>query len=224
MRKLRFLLPLFCFLSSVIFASDFQKNNELVKALEKNQVRLIVLCNFQSTNNVLNIVTANLSSDHELTCEGRAALMGSIPALSEQNISHIYAAPAFSVQQMAAILKQELHLAECQLSVEPRLAMQNFGMAEGENYNLYKKRFGSFQNMLEKTPPDGESGLSVFKRTEDFLWSLASLQNQSVLLITHSFNYCHISKCLTGQYGKLPLKGMFVIYDFNAASSGGNEN
>lgn len=200
---------------STLLAKDFEKNVELVETLKKNNVRLVVLCNFQGTNNVLDIVTSSRSPGYDLTNYGLATLEDTAPIFAGLNIDHIYTAPAFRAQQSTNLLGKKLGLVPNQLSIDARLGMQNFGSGEGEDYDVYKTRFTSQQDMFEDTPENGEPGISVFTRAEAFLMSLNTLQNQTVLIITHAFNYCHISKCLTGKYGMIPAPGTYIIYDFS---------
>lgn len=215
MRSLSSLFLLFMSICSVVFGSDFQKNTELINALTQNNVRLIVLCNYQGTNNVLDIVTSSHSPGYELTIKGLRDLNNAIPALSILNISHIYTAPAFRTQQTTNLIGKAFQLPPNHLHVDSRLKMQNFGDAEGIDYDLYKQLFSGLEDMLEGTPNNGESGLSVFNRVQDFLFSLTGLQNQTVLIVTHAFNYCHIAKCLKGKFGDVPSPGKRAVYDFN---------
>lgn len=209
-----FLLFLFSF-NSMLFASEFKKNEELVDILKIKNVRIAVLCNFQGTNNALSIITSSRSPAYELTNLGLAVLNDTIPFLETLEISHIYSTPAFRAQQTTNLLGKAFNLRPTQLSLDARLAMQNFGEAENQDYTQYKERYNSTQEMLEGTPPKGEPGISVFNRAQDFLQSLTSIENQTVLIVTHAFNYCHISKCLTGKYGPIPSPGTYALYDFN---------
>jgi len=204
---------LFISLSSNVF-SDFGQNTQLIDLFKENNLRLIVMCNFQGTNNVLDIVTSSRSPGYELTNIGLAKLQDAVASLQTENINHIYAAPAYRTQQSANLLGKAFLLHVDQLSIDGRLGMQNFGSAEGEDFDVYKQNFTSMQNMLESTPPNGEPGISVFNRTQDFLASLQNLENQTVLIITHAFNYCHFSKCITGKYNQLPAPGQWIVYDF----------
>lgn len=214
MRKTIKLFLLFMSIFSTIVAKDFQKNTQLVDTFKCNNLRIVVLCSFQGTNNVLDIVTSSPSPGYALTHYGIAMLIDSLSVLAPLNITHIYSSPTFRTQQSTSLIGNGLGLDPSQLSIDVRLAIQNFGSAEGEDYDLYKARFTSEQDMFENTPENGESGLSVFNRTESFLSSLDSLQNQTILIVTHGFNFCHISKCLTGKYKNVPPTGTFVIYDF----------
>lgn len=195
--------------------ADFKMNSDLINKLKKNNVRLVVLCNFEGTNNVLNIVTSTRSPGHELTSAGLAALNDTIPLLETQHITAICTAPAFRAQQSANLLGKAFGLTVNKIIPDNRLGMQNFGTAEGDDYDAYKTLFTSLEDMLENTPPGGESGRSVFNRAQAFLEDVAKFQNQTILVITHAFNYCHISKCLTGQFNQVPAPGIYFIYDFN---------
>lgn len=214
MKKIFASLLLFVFFFSTTHASDFERNLELITTFKENRLRIIVLCNFQGTNNVLDIITSSRSPGYELTSLGLAMIEDLIPIFRPYKVSHIYAAPAFRVQQTTNLLGKALDLVPSQLSLDARLGMQNFGSAEGDDYDDYKARFTGLQDMLENTPPNGEAGITVHNRTEDFLTSLNTLENQTVMVITHAFNVCHISKILTGKYNNIPSPGTYVIYDF----------
>lgn len=196
--------------------AGFETNTDLINKLKTNNVRLVVLCNFQGVNNVLDIVTSSRSPGYELTSAGLAALNDTIPLLETQNIAAIFTAPAFRAQQSTNFLGKAFGLTVDKMTPDTRLGMQNFGTAEGYDYDIYKTLFSSLENMFEGTPPGGESGLSVFNRAQSFLTDIAKFQNQTILVITHAFNYCHISKCLTGKFNQVPAPGTYVIYDFNA--------
>ncbi len=224
MKSLKFFLFLLVSFSSMIYGNGdgdengdhfFAQDSKLVNTLSKNQLRLVVLCNFQSSNNVADIVTSTISPGYALTTEGLTQLQEAIPVLSQQNISRIYTSPAFRTQETISLLGATLNLQPNELIVDSRLATQNFGTADGENYNVYKASYSSEEDMLEGKPSQGESGHSVYSRTDDFLQSLSYLQNQTVLIVTHAFNYCHVSKALTGKYGAIPMPGTYHIYDFN---------
>lgn len=212
------LIALFILSTSMSFA-QFEKNQQLIQALRQNNVRVIALCNFQGTNNVLDIVTSNRTPGYELTSLGLAKLQDSIPILVPQNITFIYTAPAFRAQQSTNLLGKALSLTPFQLALDARLGMQNFGTAEGMNYTLYKELYTSEADMLENTPPGGESGQSVFNRAQSILQDISSLKNETVLVITHAFNFCHIAKCLTGKFGNVPTPGTCVTYDFTSSSN-----
>lgn len=207
------LSTLFVFLSSAAFA-DFEKNTQLVENLKQNNVRIVALCNFEGTNNVLGIVTSSRSPGYELTNLGLAKLNDVTPLLISQNIDTIYSSPAFRVQQSANLLGKAFGFSPDQMILDSRLEMQNFGSAEGLDYDLYKQLFTSEADMLQSTPPNGEPGSNVFARVEAFLETLQYRENQTFLVITHAFNFCHISKCLTGKFGNVPSPGTIVIYDF----------
>jgi len=209
-----FLLVLLSLFSTAF--STFQQNNELVEALKANNTRVIILCNFQGTNNLLDIVTSSRSPGYELTNAGITELQDTSVALSRQNIKRIYTAPAYRAQQTTNFLGKSFNLLPSQLIIDTRLSMQNFGSADGEDYDIYKLRYTSMQDMLENTPPNGESGFSVSQRSENLLWNLVDYPNQTILVVSHAFNFCHLSKILSGKYGTVPLPGTYVVFDFNA--------
>lgn len=202
------------FLFSPIFADRFERNIDLITRFKSNNLKLIILCNFPGTNNIQDIVTSSRSPGYELTNLGLSMLQDVVHGFRQEQISHIYCAPTFRAQQTTNLIGKALNLVPSQLTVDSLLGMQNFGSAEGEDYDAYKARFSGLEDMLESTPPNGESGFSVFNRTESFLENLSTLENQTVLIVTHAFNCCHFQKCLTGKFGQIPAPGTYVIHDF----------
>jgi broad specificity phosphatase PhoE len=195
--------------------ADFQQNHQIVRKLQKNNVRLIVLCNFESSDQALGIVTSSRSPAYELTERGIHKLEESVPALLTLNISHIYTSLNFSALQTTCLLGKALELRPFQLFPDPRLVVQDLKCLNGMSYSHYKHLFCSKLDMLESVLPGCEAGITVFNRTQNFLIHLTELENQTVLVVCHAFNFCHFSKCLTGDYGPLPLPGTFAIYDFS---------
>ncbi|HEV8051173.1 MAG TPA: histidine phosphatase family protein [Parachlamydiaceae bacterium] len=215
MKLVATLFILFTSLFSGVYGEGFKKNTALVDALKAKNIRLVVLCNFRGTNNIEDIITSSNSPAYEITSSGLQLLDDTAPILAKYDISHIYVSMEFRVQQTANLLGKALGLAPDQLSLDPRLRMQHFGNAEGEDYDLYKARFDSKKEMLESAPKNGEAGIKVFKRTQDFLLTLKNLnEGETVLIVTHAFNFCHIAKCLTGKYNQVVSPGTFVVYDF----------
>lgn len=213
---MKYLIVAILSLYSSAFAVTFEKNEALVEKLKNNHVRLVVLCNFQGTNNVLDIVTSSRSPLYELTHYGLAVLNDTIPLLVGEGITHIYSAPAYRAQQTANILGKAFDMIPSQVTIDSRLGMQFFGDLEEVDYDVYKSYFESDTDMLQSTPTNGEPGTAVFNRLQNFLITLGTLQDQTVLVITHAFNYCHISKCLTGKFGEIPSPaGTFMVYDFS---------
>jgi broad specificity phosphatase PhoE len=208
------LLALFVTLSSLVYADCFEKDDGLVAGLKSKNLRLVVLCNFQGLNNQLDIVTSNPTPGYALTNQGVGKLQQVKPHLAALNITTIYTPSAFRCQQSTYYLGSAFALPPSALVVDFRLRMQNFGMAEGEDYDIYKSHFLSFEDMLMGTPPDGEDGCSVYNRTRSFLNSLLeNHQNETILIITHAFNYCHISNLLTGSFEEVPSPGKYKIYE-----------
>lgn len=214
MKILRLFCVLFVTLNSLIFGDCFEKNYHLVETFRNKNLKVIVLYTFESTHNVLDIVSSSHSPGYCLTSKGMLDLQNSIPSLASQNISVIYTALTFRAQQTTNLLGLALSLPPSALKIDSRLGVQNLGDYDGMDFNLYKKHFGTTVDLLEGTPPHGESGSSVYNRTNAFLQTLTDLQDQTVLVVTHAFNFCHISKILTGQFEHLPSPGDLRVFDF----------
>ena len=215
MKNLKFFFCLFISMASVIYGACFDKDTTLIESLAASNIRLVVLCNYQGTNNLLNIVTSSRSPGYNLTEVGLAQLQNTIPTFAAENVSYIFTAPAYRALQSTNLIGNALGLPINHMALDSRLGMQNFGSQEGQNFNAYKLSFGTTPNMLKGTPTGGESGCDVYTRTDAFLNSLLVYPNETILIITHAFNYCHISNILTGSFGSVPATGTYRVYDFN---------
>lgn len=223
MQKIRsfllFFLGLLCFNTGFADESIFQMDQDLVNKLRDNKVRLIVMRQAEANNNTKKIVTSERTPGFCLTTKGHMQLYKLAPFFSAQNVSKIFTSPLYRCLQSTQMLGDQLDLPIDNLVVDDRLAIQNFGLYERYHYNIYNGFFSSLTDMLEAELPYMESGVQVFRRTNDFLWHVAdNVFDKTILIMTHAFNYCHISKCLTDEYGKLPHPGDYEIYDFSEES------
>lgn len=214
MKLVRALFLFFVTLSSLSYGDCFEKNNHLINSFRDNNLKIIVLHTYQSTHNILGIVTSSSSPAYCLTPDGIEDLQNNVPILAAENISLIYTSPTFRAQQTTNLLGIALSLSPSALKIDTDLVLQNLGDFDGMDFDLYKESFGSMVDLLTGTPPHGESGHAVYQRTTTFLKKLTAYQNQTILIVTHGFNFCHISKILTGKFEHLPYPGDIRVYDF----------
>ena len=194
---------------------SFTKDYQLVDKLKSNRVRVIVMRHVESNNNTKKIITCARTPGFCVTPRGFMQINDLLPVFSEQKIYKIFASSLYRCMQSTQLLGEKLDIPINNLVVEDRLNVQKFGPYERYPYTVYNNLFPSLTAMLETDLEGVESGAKVFKRTNAFLWHLANnLFDKTVLVITHAFNCCYISKCLTNDYGALPHPGEYVIYDF----------
>ncbi len=197
-------------------ADEFMQDVDLVAKLQENHVRLIVVRQGEAINNAKKIVSSSLSPGYSLTRRGLQQVERMKELFQHEPVSKIFTSPLYRCLQNTQILGASLNLTPDALIVDSRLVIQNFGENERTSYNDYEESFKSKKEMLEAAREGIESGKSVYDRTRDLLWQIANFsENTTIMLITHAFNYCHISKILTGEYGRFPAVAEHIIYDFN---------
>lgn len=195
----------------------FQKDASLVEQLQKNKIRLIVMRHSESLNNRLNIISSIDSPINCLTASGIQETWNVALNLFPEGINAIYTSPLIGSVETALIVGNLLQIPPEQIQTDDGLIAQNFGTFEGFSFNDYSTLFPSFQSMLKGDPPGGEPGSTVFERSSNFLWQISLNPQNTVLIVTHAFNYCHISMCLTGAFGPFPEHGRYIVYDFSSS-------
>jgi broad specificity phosphatase PhoE len=218
MQKIRFFLMICivtCSLAAAFAEDPFNMDQNLVNTLKENKIRLIVMRQPEAINNLEKILSSSRSPGFALTLNGIVQSNDLVPFFSTQNIFKIFTSPLYRCLQTTHLLGENLTISALDLVVDDRLLIQQFGIYEGFPYSVYNALFPTLPAMLEAELEGMESGLEVFQRTNALLWDIANnMVDKTVLIVTHAFNFCHISKCLTDAYGKLPYPGVYAIYDF----------
>jgi broad specificity phosphatase PhoE len=212
-----FKLFLFIFILGIfsnVYGHLFEFDDELVEKMKLEKKYLIVQRHFESSNNLLDIVTSNPSPGYALTPAGHQQATIEGEELSQIGISAIYTSPIYRCLQSSELLGKILQLAPNQIYVDPLLTIQSFGNFNGVDYDLYKDQFGSFEAMLTGSINGVEPGSEVFERSRQFLWKIASSDQNVILIVTHAFNICHMNMSLKGELGPLIAPGEYLIYDF----------
>lgn len=231
----RLFLLVFTLVSAIAFAvSPNNQDFDLIEQLSKNNIRLIVMRHGQSQNNVWDFLTSSTSPGLHLTSKGEEQVAtSSRNLLSEAKVDWIYTSPVYRTLQTAQIAGTVLNVPYNRNVVDNRLKEQFFGdfeYSKFENYlsviapdseygnnNLSELHFCTAppEEVYIYGAPNGETGAEVFARTRDLLWSIAeNHNNETVMLVTHGFNWAHIGKCLTGSYAELPYNAQYIIYDY----------
>ncbi len=208
---------IFCFMA-LCSANSFlysSQDDELIDLLYQNKVRLIVMRHGEALHNLSHLMVSTRSPGIYLTEKGKAQVEHSALQLSKEQIDRIYVSPLYRTMQTTQIVNHQLQLPYEKIIVDDRLREQFFGTYEGRTYEEYSAYFPSPDDVFVEAVPAGESGNALFCRTKELLLNIASCHsNQTILLVTHGYNCCHISKCLTGSYSDVPQQAEYKIYDF----------
>lgn len=193
-----------------------QKDEELIQMLQTRNLRLIVMRHGEAIHNLGHLMCSVKSPGVHLTKRGIRQVQRSAHYLLKEHIDCIYASPVYRTLQTAQLVGMQLKLPYQKMFVEERLREQFYGDFEDRTYEEYEAYFFNFEDVYVEAVPNGESGLELFSRTRDLLWSIVTRhQDETILLVTHAYNCCQISKCLTGTYQELPDKAEYKIYEFN---------
>lgn len=219
--KLFFALCLTLTMFSKAYTTDdtsFQKDADLVNLLTAKKMTLIIVRHGEAISNLDDLTTSSRTPGYYLTQKGIEGIQSTAEELADRGISVIYTSPLYRTLQSAQILGKMLHIPPSKQIVDARLAQQNFGVFEGATYQEYKSYFPSSNLLYAQAAPGGESGKTVFERTRNMLWQIASNNQKNVLIVTHAFNYGYINKCLTDEFGAFPPLSRYCVFDFNNKS------
>lgn len=188
---------------------------QLVHRIQQNELRLIVMRHGEATNNAQHFMSSSYDTEVKLTEEGVEQVKVAAKALVNEKIDWIYVSPMYRSIQTAQILCRDLGIPENKIIVNDDIGEQYFGDLENCHSNDYLNQFKSLKHVFTEAAPGGESGKDVSKRTNKFLHLLTTRHFQeTILVITHAFNYCHISNNLLGFIEEFPELAQFKIYPF----------
>lgn len=207
---------IFVFLSILSVASQVTSleyvNNKLSKEKEMNEVRLIIIRHGQGIHNVTDCIVSSLSPGVYLTEIGVEQVKKSAIELGEQKIDYIYVSPVYRTLQTAQIIGMALNIPYQKLIVDDKLREQFFGDFEGKTWSEYNAYFSKEKIQL-MGPPNGETDLQVWRRTLKSLMEIVKKHpKETILIVTHGFNYQIISKILIGK-SLHPKTAEYFIFD-----------
>lgn len=208
-----FLLLLFI---SPLNATAVRKDHQLLKEMKKNHIRLVVMRHGEALHNLTHLMTSSRSPGIYLTENGIQQVQHAAEELAKERIASIYVSPIYRTLQTAQIVNLKLNLPFQKIIVEEKLREQFFGEFENGSYLEYEGYFPKINDVFFEAVPGGESGKELYTRTRELLWKIVKDENnnsQTLLLITHGFNSCQISKCLSGSFGDFLGKAEFTIYE-----------
>lgn len=191
------------------------QDSDLVEKMQKSDLEVIVMRHGEASNNLSHTLSSAYTSDIRLTENGIEQIRAAAKELAGKKIDWIYVSPLRRAVQTAKILCEELNIPENRIIADDNLAEQYFGDYENRTLDDYIAYFKDPADVFSRAVPNGERGSDVYERTNKFLFSLTSKHTQeTILVITHGFNCCHISFNLIGYVDEIPELGHFKIYPF----------
>lgn len=188
---------------------------DLINVIKNNEIRIIVIRHGEALHNVTDVLTSSTSPGIYLTKRGVEQVQNSANKLALEKINKIYVSPVFRTLQTAQLIGIACNIPHTKIAVEDRLREQFFGEFENRSYEEYVAYFSNPENALNGVVPGGEPSSKVFNRTHELLWQIAADHSQeTVLLVTHSFNCSLISQCLEESYIEEQEQAEFRIYEF----------
>lgn len=190
-----------------------QQETTLHDLLQERKISLIVIRHGEAMHNLRHLMSSTRSPGVYLTDKGIHQVRTAAEKLNQYKIDRIYVSPVYRTLQTAQILAMGVKVPAHQITIDARLREQFFGEYEERTFKEYGEYFSTVDEMYLEAAPGGESGREVFQRTRDFLVSLAANHyNETILVVTHGFNCCQISMCLSGAYDEVPGQAEFKVY------------
>lgn len=177
---------------------------------------IYVLRHGQAEHNIQHLMSS--SSEISLTEKGESQVLSSAESLAEAtNIDAIFCSPLKRTRQTAAIAADCVGYPLENIIIDSRLREQYYGSFEGLPYDEYVAQFSNKGDEFVLGAPDGESGSELYERISDFLNELLAnpeYQNKRILIVTHAYPLCQISKYLTGRYDDIPQTGQWKHFSY----------
>jgi len=174
-----------------------------------NSTEIYVLRHGQAEHNIQHLMSS--VADVSLTEKGKLQVQASAEALAEKaSIDLIFCSPLERTQQTAAIAANALGYPVDSIIIDYRLREQYYGSYEWKPYEEYVAQFTKKDHEFILGAPDGEWGSELYERIAEFLDNL--LENpdywdKNILIVTHAYPLCQISKYFTGRYDEIPQTG-----------------
>lgn len=190
--------------------------------LPLNATEIYVLRHGQSEHNLQHLMSS--SSAHTLTDRGQEQIVKSAKEIASlAKIDYIISSPLLRTRQTAQIAAKCLGIDVEDIIIDARLREQYFGSFEGKTYDEYSAQFGDQNDEFILGAPDGESGREVYIRIQGFLQELEAkreYEGKNILIVTHAYPVCQISKYFTGKYDEVPETGSWVHFSMNIGFHG----
>ncbi|MBJ7449646.1 MAG: histidine phosphatase family protein [Parachlamydiales bacterium] len=205
----RLILVVLMGLSNFLVAEE----TDLKKILSEKNITIIVMRHGEAMHNLDQLMTSSLSPGISLTKSGIEQIESTAQSLKGIRIDHVFVSPVYRTLQTAQLLCQSLGISPTNIEVEPLLKEQYFGVCEGKTLQEYRQIFSKSEDVFLGSAEGGESGVSLHERTMLCIESIAKrFNNQTILLITHGYNSCHINYCLTGSYASSLKPASTITY------------
>ena len=179
-------------------------------------IQLFVLRHGQAKHNVNHLMSSSSSNDICLTEIGNTQIQKSAKELvASCTIDYIFSSPLLRTQQTARIVANEAGIPITRIIFDDRLREQCFGNYEGKTYDEYIAQFDHAEDEFLLGAANGESGNDVFLRVKNFLEEIASsptFQEKNILIVTHAYPLCQMSKYLTNKWDPIPETGQWMQF------------
>ena len=159
---------------------------EIKSHTKKSGNKYIVMRHGEGEQNVLNILSSKVDNPHHLTEKGRGQANETAEKLKEQKITKIISSPFVRTKETAEILAEKLGLSKDDIIYDDRIGEMNLGDFDMKEFDSYRAFYSSFEEMLEKPVPNGESHNDLRKRAGEFLYEIdKKYSGENILIVTH---------------------------------------
>ncbi len=153
---------------------------------KKSGNKYFVMRHGEGEQNVLGILSSKVDNPHHLTEKGISQVGETAEKLKEKKVSKIISSPFIRTKETAEIVAEKLGLSKDDIIYDERICEMNLGDFDMKDFASYKAFYSSFEEMLEKPVPNGESHNDLRKRAGEFLYDIdTKYSNENILFVTH---------------------------------------
>jgi isoleucyl-tRNA synthetase len=157
-----------------------------IKERTKSTNKYFVMRHGEGEQNVLNILSSKVDNPHHLTEKGKEQTLATAEKLKDKKITKIIASPFVRTKETAEIVAETFGIPAEEIVYDVRLGEIDLGDFNMKAFESYGAFYSSFEEMLEKPVPGGESHNDLRKRVGQFLYEIdKKYSDENILLVTH---------------------------------------
>ncbi|MEI6058452.1 MAG: class I tRNA ligase family protein [archaeon] len=153
---------------------------------KKSGNKYFVMRHGEGEQNVLGILSSKVDNPHHLTEKGKEQVSNTTDKLKGKKVTKIISSPFVRTKETAEIIAEKLGLLKDDIVYDARIEEMNLGDFDMKDFESYRAYYSSFEEMLEKPVPNGESHNDLRKRAGEFLYEIdKKYSDENILFVTH---------------------------------------
>lgn len=170
----------------------------------------------ESDNNILGVISCNVSTPHHLTEKGKDQVRETAEKLKSKKIDIIYTSPFVRTVETAKIIAEVLGLDASQVITDDRLHELNTGRDfDGKSDAEYQSFYASKMEKFVKAPPGGETYIEVKNRMTACMYDLNNKhEGKNILIVGHNTPIWLMFAGVAGLDPKQTMASRGGVHDF----------